>query len=341
MSTPGNGQGNGLPAAVEVTYREAVNLALLDAMDEDPSVLLIGEDVGSDGGVFKTNMGLLERFGAGRVLNTPIAENAFTSAALGMALMGLRPIVEFMFADFLPTAADAIVNQLAKYRYMSGGQFAVPVTVRAVSGGTGRFGTQHSATGESWFMGQPGLKIAVAGTPAAAYELVRAAILDDNPVIVHEHKGMYGRKGPIVRGRVGRVGAAEVLRPGTDVTIVASLLMVGRALAAADELATNGVSAEVIDLRWVRPLDLPAIRTSVAKTGRLLVVEEQVHPGGWGASVISALARDGIALRAAPDAVSLRDDLLVPYSPPLEDAVIPTNDRIVGAALTLMRKIRA
>lgn len=335
MSTPGELPVAGADTGTEVTYREAINLALRDAMEEDPAVLIMGEDVASDGGVFKTNAGLIERFGADRVLNTPIAENGFTGAALGMALMGLRPVVEFMFADFLPTAADAIVNQLSKYRYMSGGQFSVPVTIRAISGGTGRFGTQHSATGESWYMGLPGLRVAVAGTPAGAYELTRAAIRDNNPVLVHEHKGMYGRKGRIVRGRIGRIGAAEVLRTGSDLTIVASLLMVDRAQAAADVLARSGLSAEVVDLRWVRPLDIDTIAASVARTGRLLVVEEQVHAGGWGASVISELVRREVGMSRPPACVSLRDDVLVPYSPPLEDSVIPTRDRIVEAAVAL------
>ncbi|HET7676537.1 MAG TPA: alpha-ketoacid dehydrogenase subunit beta, partial [Candidatus Limnocylindrales bacterium] len=178
---------------VELTYREAITAALEDEMAADPSVVLLGEDVQADGGVFKTNVGLVERFGPERVRNTPICENGFMGVALGMSLTGLRPVVEIMFADFLPTAGDAIVNQLPKYRFMSGGQFAVPVTVRSISGGLGRFGTQHSATGESWFMSLPGLRVVTASSAGAAYELLRAAIRDDNPVLFHEHKAMYGR----------------------------------------------------------------------------------------------------------------------------------------------------
>ena len=161
--------------------------------------LLLGEDVARDGGVFKTNVGLPEKF-PGRVLNTPICENGFIGVALGMSVTGMRPIVEIMFADFLPTAGDAIVNELPKYRFMSGGQFTVPVTVRSIGGGTGRFGTQHSATGESWFMALPGLRVATAGTPAGAYGVLRAAIRHDDPVLFYEHKGLYGRKGPVSRG---------------------------------------------------------------------------------------------------------------------------------------------
>ncbi len=323
--------------SVELTYREAINAALMDEMAADPRVLLIGEDVASDGGVFKTNLGLIERFGPTRVINTPICENGFTGVALGMSLMGLRPVVEFMFSDFLPTAADAIVNELPKYRFMSGGKCRVPVTLRSVSGATGRFGTQHSATGESWYMGLPGLRVVTAATPGSAYSLLRAAIRDDNPVIFHEHKGLYSRKGPVQGGSIAEIGQAAVLRQGGDVTIVATLLMVERALKAADDLAAAGIEAEVIDLRWIRPIDLPTIRNSVDRTGRLLVVEEQVHAGGWGATVISRLTSDGVAWRAAPKAVSLPDHLLIPYSPPLEDQILPSAARIAAAAQALCR----
>jgi pyruvate dehydrogenase E1 component beta subunit len=317
--------------AVELTYRDAINAALEDEMASDPAVVLLGEDVASDGGVFKTNAGLPDKF-PGRVIPTPICENGFVGVALGMSITGMRPVAEIMFADFLPMASDAIVNQLPKYRYMSGGQFAVPVTIRVISGATGRFGTQHSATGESWYMSQPGMRVVTASSPGAAYELLRAAIRDDNPVLFHEHKGLYGRKGPVQRGAIAEVGKAAVLREGTDVTVVATLLMVERALAAADQLAADGISAEIIDLRWVRPLDLDTVRASVARTGRLLVVEEQWHEGGWGATIISHLAQEGAALKAPPRAVSLPYDLLIPYSPPLEDAILPSADAIAEAA---------
>jgi pyruvate dehydrogenase E1 component beta subunit len=322
-------------ATVDMTYRDAINAALVDEMDADPAVLLMGEDVASDGGVFKTNTGLVERFGPQRVINTPICENGFTGVALGMSLMGLRPVVEFMFADFMPTAADAIVNQLPKYRYMSGGKTSVPVTLRVVSGATGRFGTQHSATGESWFMAQPGLQVVTASTPGSAYSLLRAAIRENNPVIFHEHKGLYGRKGPVARGEIAEVGRAAVLREGDEVTIIATMLMLDRALEAANTLASTGIHAEVIDLRWIRPLDLDTVRKSVRKTGRLLVFEEQVHNGGWGATIISRLAAEGTPWRAAPRAVSLPDHLLIPYSPQLEDQIIPSSSACVDAAREL------
>ncbi|MEZ0239160.1 MAG: alpha-ketoacid dehydrogenase subunit beta [Chloroflexota bacterium] len=321
----------------ELTYREAINAALDDAMAADESVLLLGEDVASDGGVFKTNIGLVDKYGLERVRTTPICENGFMGVALGMSLVGLRPIVEIMFADFLPTAGDMIVNQLPKYRYMSGGQTAVPVTVRVVCGATGRFGTQHSATAESWYMHLPGLRVVTASSPGSAYELLRAAIDDNNPVLFHEHKGLYARKGNVRRGAIADVGKAAVLREGSDITIVATLLMVERALAAAEELAKAGIEAEVIDLRWTRPLDLETVSSSVARTGRLLIVEEQVHAAGWGATLISELSIAGTSWKRPPQRLSLPDDLPIPYTPPLEDAVLPTAETIVAAATTGVR----
>jgi pyruvate dehydrogenase E1 component beta subunit len=336
MSTPLRSKT--VPAEVEqeLTYREAINLALDESLAADPAVVFMGEDVASDGGVFKTNTGLVEKYGPDRVINTPICENGFTGVALGMALTGLRPIVEFMFADFLPSAGDAIINQLPKYRFMSGGQCSVPVTLRVISGGTGRFGAQHSATGESWFMGLPGLRVCAAGSPAAAYSLLKAAIRDPNPVLIHEHKALFGRKGRVRVGEVAEVGRASVVRSGADLTIVGTLLMLDRALEAAILLAAEGIEAEVIDLRWIRPLDAETVRRSVERTGRLLVVEEQVHAGGWGATLISQLVQAGASFKIAPAAVSLPPDQPIPYSPELEDAVIPSSQRIAEAARRLV-----
>ncbi len=336
MSTLAELPGGRAADTVVMTYREAVTAAMDDAMAADPTVLLLGEDVANEGGVFKTNAGLAETYGE-RVINTPICENGFTGVALGMAVMGMRPIVEFMFADFLPSAGDALVNQLPKYRFMSGGQLAVPVTIRAISGGGGRFGTQHSATGKSWFMAQPGMRVAAAGTPAAAYELLRAAIIADDPVIVHEHKLLYIRKGPVRRGAVAAIGKASVERDGADVTIVATLLMVERALQAAETLAAEGIDAEVIDLRWVHPLDLETVAASVARTGRLVVAEEQWHDAGWGATLISRLAMAGVAMTAPPRNVSLPDETLIAYPPQLEDAILPSAERIAAAARASLR----
>jgi len=329
MSTPTETETHVEPALL--SYREAVNAAIDDALAADPAVVFLGEDIANEGGVFKTNAGLPEKH-PGRVINTPICENGFTGVALGMAVVGMRPIVEFMFADFLPTAGDAIVNELPKYRFMSGGALSVPVTLRVISGAGGRFGTQHSATGESWFMGQPGLRVAAAGTPAAAYELITAAVRSDDPVIVHEHKLLYLHQGPVRRGVAAELGRASIEREGSDVTIVATLHMVQRALQAASILEDEGISAEVIDLRWIRPLDLETIAASVEKTGRLVVTEEQWHDAGWGATLISRLVMSGVSMSTAPRALSLPDDILIPYAPPLEDAMIPSAERIADEA---------
>jgi acetoin:2,6-dichlorophenolindophenol oxidoreductase subunit beta len=324
--------------AVEMTYRQAIRNALADELESDPTTLFLGEDVATAGGVFKTNEGLSERFGPERVFNTPICENGFLGVALGMAVTGLRPIAEIMFSDFLPTAGDVVVNELPKYRFMSGGQCEVPVTIRSICGASGRFGTQHSATGESWYMNLPGLKVATAGTPASAYSVLRAAIRSNDPVLFFEHRGLYGRKGQVTpgAGSIPATQSAAVLRPGSDVTIVATLLALDRSLAAAEILAGEGIEAEVIELQWLRPFDVPTIAASLARTGQLLVVEEQVHVAGWGASLISELTLGGHEWHRRPRAISLPDNLLIPYTPELEDAVLPSVERIadeVRAAL--------
>jgi acetoin:2,6-dichlorophenolindophenol oxidoreductase subunit beta len=257
--------------------------------------------------------------------------------AIGMSVTGMRPIVEIMFSDFLPTAADAIIEELPKFRFMTGGQCSLPVTVRSIGGGSGSFGTQHSATGESWFMGFPGLLVATAGTPQGIYGVLRAAIQAQDPVLFFEHKGLYGRKGTLVRGdqQIAEIGKAVVVRAGADVTIVSTLLMLDRSLEAAEKLAAEGIDAEVIDLRWMRPLDLPTVRTSIQKTGRLLIAEEQVHAAGWGATLISRLTMEGVQFATPPRVVGLADDVLIPYTPELENEIIPTADAIAEGARAL------
>jgi pyruvate/2-oxoglutarate/acetoin dehydrogenase E1 component len=317
---------------IELSYREAVCAALEDELAADVSVILMGEDVATAGGVFKTNEGLAEKFGRERIRNTPICENGFVGVALGMAVTGMRPVVEIMFSDFLPTAGDAIVNELPKFRFMSGGQCVVPITIRSICGATNRFGAQHSATGESWYIGLPGLKIATAASPASAYGVLRAAIRDDDPVVVFEHRALYGRKGQVARGVEGilPVGKAGLVREGTDVTIVSTMLMTDRAVTASETLASEGIEAEVVELRWLRPLDYETILVSVAKTGRLVIVEEQVHLGGWGSSVIARCAIDAVPMHASPIAISLPEDVLIPYAPSLEDLVVPSVDLIAS-----------
>ena len=319
-------------AVEEMTYRQAIRVALDDAMAADGSVVLLGEDIAKAGGPFKTTEGLYEKYGAERVLDTPIAENGFTGIALGMALTGLRPVVEIMFSDFLPTAYDAVAMELPKWRFMSGGQLSVPVTVRASGGAGGHFGAQTSSTGESWLLQFLGLQIAVAGSPQGAYEVIRTAIDENNPVVVFEHKALHMVRGPVVRGERRRpgIGEAVVVREGSDVTVVASLLMVYRALEAAEALSGEGIDVEVIDIRWLRPLDMATIASSVDKTGRLVIAEEQYHDGGWGSSVVSRLTCGGQVWSRPPVAVSM-PELLISFSPPLEDQMVPRVERISDA----------
>ena len=336
QTDPAPGAASG--GAEVMTYREAIRLALDDAMAADGAVLLLGEDIAKAGGPFKTTLGLYEKYGADRVFDTPIAENGFCGIALGMALTGLRPVVEIMFSDFLPTAFDAIAMEMPRWRFMSGGQTSAPVTVRASGGGGGRFGAQTSSTGESWFMQFYGLQVAVAGSPQGAYGLLRAAIAHNNPVVVFDHKAMHLRQGPVVRGdgAVAEIGRAMTVRPGADVTVVASLLMVHRSLEAAVVLAAEGIDAEVIDISWLRPLDVETVAASVARTGRLVIAEEQYHDGGWGAAVISRLATAGAPMTVPPVAVSL-PEILISHSPPLEDSMIPSVERIAEAVRAVCR----
>jgi pyruvate dehydrogenase E1 component beta subunit len=316
----------------ELTYREAVNRALAEELARDELVMLFGEDVGAAGGVFQATAGLLERFGARRVRDTPIAEQAIVGCALGAAVAGLRPVAEVMFADFAGVCHDQIVNQLAKYRYMSGGQAAVPVTVRMANGGGVGFAAQHSQSVENWFLNVPGLKICVPGTPADAYGLLKAAIRDDNPVLFFEHKRLYPDRGHVPdEEQVIELGRAEIARAGSDVTAVATQLMRQRVLEAADELATEGVDVEVVDPRTLVPLDLATICSSVEKTGRLVCVQECPAGGSWGATVAAGVVEAvWESLDARPRLVS-GDETPIPYAAPLEDAWLPSTARIIEA----------
>lgn len=321
----------------EITYREAVVRALADEMAADPNVVFFGEDVAEAGGVFKVTPGLLERFGPVRVRDTPISEQAIIGTALGAAITGLRPVAELMFADFIPVAMDQIVNQVAKYRYMSGGQFIVPLTIRAAQGGGNGFGTQHSQCAESWLMNFPGLKVVSPSTPADMYGLLRGAIREDNPVIVLEHKGLYNLKGelPDNAGPLP-LGQSKVVRAGRDVTIVASQLMLHRSLEAADALAKDGIECEVIDVRCFAPLDSQTILASLAKTNRIVTVEEAPHSAGWGGDIASLAATEGAYWLAAPVKRVNMGGALVAYSPPLEDEVLPNVSRIVREVKAVM-----
>ncbi len=318
----------------QIAYRDAISAAIAEEMRRDPTVLVMGEDIGESGGPLKTTVGLHDEFGPERIRDTPIAENGFVGAALGLAVTGYRPVVEIMFSDFLGVCFDQIVNSIAKHRFMSGGRVAVPLVIRAIGGGGLRFGPQHSQTGETWLLPFPGLKIVAASDPAEAYGMLKAAIRDDNPVVVIEHKALLGTTGSVQRGvdSLADLERPAVRRVGKDVTIVASLAMVPRALAAAEALAGEGISAEVIDLRVLRPFNADPIVESVRKTMRLITVEEQSRLGGWGAEVVAAVATEALEYLDAPPRRLALPEHPTPYSPPMEDAAIPSADVIARTA---------
>jgi pyruvate/2-oxoglutarate/acetoin dehydrogenase E1 component len=312
-----------------IEFRDAIRDALAEEIERDPAVVFFGEDVAAAGGVFAVTKGLHERFGDERVFDTPISELALASAAYGAAVTGLRPVIEIMFGDFMALPMDSLVNQAAKFWYISNEQGTVPLVVRGAVGGGGRFGAIHSQMHGTWFQGIPGLKIAAPSSPAEAKGLLKGAIRDDNPVLFLEHKRLYSVKGPDPEEEVIELGRARVARSGSDLTIVSISKSVVDALAAADELADE-VDVEVIDLRTLRPLDLETILESVARTNRLLAVEEGPRTGGWAAGVLGAVAEEG--LHDLDDAwILATDETPIPYSPALEDAFMPTKDAIVGA----------
>lgn len=314
------------------TYREAITLALRDAMHADERVLLLGEDIATAGGAFKITEGLLDTFGPERVMDTPISETGYLGASIGLALAGFKPVAELMFADFAAVAFDQIVNEAAKYRYMSAGQMQVPMVIRATGGGGLRFGAQHSATTESWYLGTPGLKVVVPSTPQDAYGLMLSAIADPNPVVYLEHKKLLSAKGPLdtLQGPTP-IGKARVVRPGSDITVVASLAMVPVSVQAADMLASTDIQAEVIDLRSLVPLDTDTILASVRRTNRLVTVEEQPIQGGWGSTVVATVVDQAFDyLDHQPIRIGT-PFAPMPFSPALEDAAIPSAAHVVEA----------
>lgn len=328
------------PPMVQINYRKVIARALADELAADPRVVFLGEDVGDAGGAFKATEGLKARFGE-RVRDTPISEQAIVGAAVGAALMGLRPVAEIMFADFAGVCFDQLVNTLAKYRYTSGGQATVPVTIRMSNGAGSGFGPQHSQAAENWFLNIPGLKIVVPGTVEDLYGLLRSAIRDDDPVLVFEHKNLFPLKGQIPAqpddSFLVPIGVADVVRSGEDVTIVATQQMRHRTMEAADILAQRGVSAEVIDPRTLVPFDLETVRTSLRKTSRLVVVQEGPPDGGWGASLVSTIATRAFELLDAPPVLIASDNTPVPYSTPMEDAWLPSTARILFEVDRLVR----
>ena len=315
----------------KLTYREAVRDGIAQEMRRDAGVVFLGEDVAAAGGVFKTTVGLLEEFGPERVKDTPISEQAIIGAAMGASMTGLRPIAEIMFSDFFAVCWDLVANQIAKTRYMTDGQCSFPLVLRSANGAGSRFGAQHSQSVENWAMAVPGLKVVAPSTPADVKGLLAGAVRDPDPVLFFEQKSLYAVKGEVPEGEhVEPLGVAKIVRSGADVTIAALAAMVPRALQAAQTLqAEHGVSAEVIDLRCLVPMDTDALLKSVSRTGRLVTVEENPRLCGWGAEVSSIVAEelfwdlDGPIVRVTTPHIPL------PSSDALEDAVLPSAAGIV------------
>ena len=329
-----------------LTFAEAISEAMAQAMEKDDKVFLMGEDVGKYGGIFGTDVGLYEKFGPERVMDTPISESAFIGAATGAAMAGMRPIAELMFVDFFGVAMDQIYNHMAKNTYMSGSSVKVPAVLRTAIGGGYGDAAQHSQTLYSLFAHVPGMKVVI---PSCAYDakgLLLSAIFDDNPVMFFEHKLLcglswlpYGNREEVPEEMYYLpIGKANVKREGTDVTIVTVSLMVHRALEAADLLREQGISAEVIDLRSLVPLDKETVLTSVRKTGRLLVVDEDYLSFGMSAEICAVAAEDALSsLKAAPMRLAV-PDVPLPFSIPLEGAVLPNGKKIAEAAKALVKK---
>ena len=318
------------------TYREAVAEGIAREMRRDPAVVCLGEDIGAAEGVFKTTTGLLAEFGPERVWDTPISEQAIAGAAMGAAMTGLRPVAEIMFSDFLACCWDYIANEIPKIRYMTGGQVTVPLVIRTANGGGLGFGAQHSQAVENWALAVPGLKIVAPATPADVVGLMAASIRSPDPVVFFEHKGLFASKGPIPpEDHVVELGRAAVARAGADVTLVALASTVPVALSAAAQLATEGISAEVVDLRCLVPLDMRTVLDSLRRTSRLVVVEENPYQGGWGGTVVSIVADEGFELLDAPPRRVAAACVPLPFATVLEEQVIPTVAKVVAAVRTL------
>jgi acetoin:2,6-dichlorophenolindophenol oxidoreductase subunit beta len=314
-----------------LSYAKAVSLALGEAMDADDRVFVLGEDV-AHGGAYGATVGLLDRFGPGRVRDTPISEAAIVGYSVGAALAGMRPVAEIMHFDFIACAMDQVVNQAAKTRYMSGGKAAAPLVIRAGTGGWLNAAAQHSQSLEAWFTHIPGIKVAAAGTPADVRTVFRAAIEDQNPVLVVESLSLYDGQGEVPDARPPyRLGEADLKRRGGDVTLVTWGAMVPRVLEAANALAAQGVQADVLDLLTLRPWDRDAVVASVERTNRAVVVHQAHRHGGFGAEVAATIAERAFDHLDAPVGRVGSLDVPVPFSPPLEEFVLPSADRVVAA----------
>jgi pyruvate/2-oxoglutarate/acetoin dehydrogenase E1 component len=315
----------------ELTYRAAVAEAIAQEMARDPNVVFLGEDVAAAGGVFKATPGLLERFGAERVRDTPISEQAVLGLAMGAAITGLRPVAEIMFSDFLAVCWDLIANEIAKARYMSDGQLSMPLVIRTANGGGIHFGAQHSQSLENWAMMVPGLKVVAPSNPSDMKGLLAAAIRDPDPVVVFEHKALYPMKGEVPDGdHVVPLGSATVLRRGGDATVVALAAMVPVAVAAADLLEADGIHVTVIDLRTLVPLDTATLLAEIARTGWLFTVEENPRLCGWGAEIASIAAEEAIDDLSGPIVRITAPHVPLPAAENLESLVIPTPERVAA-----------
>lgn len=313
----------------ELSYREAVARGIAQEMRRDPRLVMLGEDTAAAGGVFKTTVGLLDEFGPDRVRDTPISEQAILGAAMGAAMTGIPVIAEIMFSDFLAVCFDILANEMAKSRYMTGGQMTLPVVVRTANGGGSRFGAQHSQSVENWCMMIPGLKVAAPSHPHDVVGLLAAAVRDPDPVVFFEHKSLMADRAEVAGGEiVEELGRAAVVREGSDCTVVALALMVPRAVRAAERLAEDGISAEVIDLRTLVPLDTAAVLDSVSKTGRLFTVEENPRLCGWGAEVVSIAGEEVFWDLDGPPIRITTPHIPLPAAEALEDMAIPSADRI-------------
>jgi len=320
-----------------ISYREAVAFGLAAELRRDPAVVCLGEDIGAAGGVFKTTAGLFDEFGASRIWDTPISEQAILGMAMGAAMTGMRPVAEIMFSDFFACCWDYLANEIPKMRYMTGGQVTVPLVVRTANGGGLGFGAQHSQAVENWALTIPGLKIAAPATPADVIGLLAAAVRSDDPVVFFEHKGLLASKGPApADGHLVRLGQAAIARAGSDITLVALAATVPLALTAADQLAAEGVAAEVIDLRCLVPLDMRTVLESVGRTARLVIVEENPYQGGWGGTVASIVAEEGFELLDAPVRRVAAACVPLPFADALEDQVIPSVAAVLAAARSLV-----
>src|ERR1019366_5095483 len=315
-----------------LTYRDALNSALREEMRRDENVFLIGEEVAEYNGAYKVSRGLLKEFGARRVVDTPIAELGFTGIGVGAAMVGLRPVIEMMTMNFALIAIDQIVNAAAKIRYMSGGQIGCPLVIRGPGGSALQLGAQHSQAFESWYAHIPGLKVVMPATPADAKGLLKAAIRDDNPVIFIEGEMLYNMKGEVPEGDyVTPLGKADIKRPGKDVTIICHSKTVAPALNAAKKLSEEGIDAEVIDLRTIRPLDHETILASVARTNRVVVAEEGWGFAGVGAEVVDVIQREAFDALDAPIIRVHQADVPMPYNKHLEKAAKTDATKIAAA----------